>query len=278
MPKNFTEEKEKLKEKLEYISLNLERVPKFLKEYQPFSFRPSKAYDDTSYKVYRYIEVNDIQIFLTPTDRLASLDEKYKLSVPLINYLDSKTEENLERFAIFLNMLNNTQMQEIEEIEKQQQRLKESLPYEVKYENNFIWQIYYSENSDQYFMIVPTNEYSASGLFYLLKKQIEAQKKRKKEYIYVPVSRSEYAGTYLVKSQITDLENYLWYFTKEWPSIFEVYDQKEKMLLKVVGKTKVYEKIESSYVITLNNKEEALEKYKLIKALFILATGLRRRL
>ena len=40
MRKNIAEDKEKLKEKLEYIGLNLERIPKFLTEFTPFSFRP----------------------------------------------------------------------------------------------------------------------------------------------------------------------------------------------------------------------------------------------
>ena len=38
MLENIAEDKEKvIKEKLEYIGLNLERVPKFLKEFTPFS-------------------------------------------------------------------------------------------------------------------------------------------------------------------------------------------------------------------------------------------------
>ena len=171
-------------------------------------------------------------------------------------------------------MLNNTDLEEIKEVEAEQEKLKENIPYEVKYANNYIWQIYYSDVSDKYFMLVPTNEYNNSALFYLIKKQIEAKKSRRKELIYVPISHQEYAGSFLVKSQISDLENYLWYFTKEWPEIFEVYNQKNKMQLKIVGKTRVYEKIQSDYVITLNSKEEAIEWYKLMKALFILATGL----
>lgn len=42
MRKNIAEDKEKLKEKLSYIGLNLERLPKFLTEFNPFSFRPFK--------------------------------------------------------------------------------------------------------------------------------------------------------------------------------------------------------------------------------------------
>ena len=108
----------------------------------PFSFRPSKSYNDTSYKVYRYIDVNDIEILLTPTDRLTSLDEKYKLSVPIKNCLDSKTEQNVEYFAAFLKVLNDTNIEEIEKIEKEQERLKQQIPNQVKYEGNYTWQIY----------------------------------------------------------------------------------------------------------------------------------------
>ena len=273
MRKNIAEDKEKLKEKLSYIGLNLERLPKFLTEFNPFSFRPSKSYNDTSYKVYRYIDVNDIEILLTPTDRLTSLDEKYKLSVPIKNCLDSKTEQNVEYFASFLKVLNDTNIEEIEKIEKEQERLKQQIPNQVKYEGNYTWQIYYSDVSDQYFMLAPINEYNNAALFYLLKKQIESKKNRKKELIFVPVSYQEYSGNYLLKSQIADLENYLWYYTKEWANIFEVYDQKEKMSIRINGTTNVYENLRSDYFITLNSKEEAIKEYKLMKALFILSTA-----
>ncbi len=274
MPRNIAEDKEKLKKKLEYIGLNLEKIPAFLKEFTPFSFRPLKSYNDIGYKVYRYVDVSEIEILLTPTDRLANINEKYKSAVPIGRYLDSKTEENLEYFTSFLSMLNNTNIEEIKQVENEQAKLKENIPYEIKYESNYIWQIYYSDVSDKYFMLVPTNEYNNSALFYLIKKKIEARKTRKKELIYIPISYQEYAGSFLVKSQIADVENYLWYFTKEWPEVYEVYNQKNKMQLKIVGKAKVYEKIQSTYVITLNSKEEAIEWYKLIKALFILATGM----
>ena len=273
MRKNIAEDKEKLKEKLSYIGLNLERIPKFLTEFKPFSFRPSKSYNDTGYKIYKYIDVNDVEILLTPTDRLTNLDEKYKLSAPIKNYLDSKTEQNVEYFATFLKLLNDTNIEDIDKIEKEQEKLKQQMPNQVKYEGNYTWQIYYSDVSDQYFMLVPTNEYNNSALFYLLKKQIESKKSRRKEIIFVPVSYQEYSGNYLLKSQIADIENYLWYFTKEWPTIYEVYDIKGKMQLKIVGRASVYENLKSDYTITIGNKEDAIKQYKLIKALFILSTA-----
>lgn len=274
MPKNTEENQKRMKEKLNFLGLNLERVPKVLKEFEPFSFRPLKSYDDTSYKVYRYIPINKIEILLTPTDRLTDLNQKYKLAAPVGAYLDAKSENNIERFATFLKMLNDLRPEEIEKVEKEQEKLHTMLPYEVKYPNNYIWQIYYSDISDQYFMLVPTNETNNNAFFYLLKKKIEASKSRKSEYIFTPITHQEYSGKFLVASQIADLENYLWYFTKEWPNIYEVYDAKERMTLKIVGKANIYGDVKSDYVITLESKEQALECYKLIKALFILATGL----
>lgn len=274
MSKNTQENREKIKEKLDYLGLNLERPAKVLKEFESFSFKPSKSYDDTSYKVYKYIPVNDIQILLTPTNRLTDLNQKYKMAMPIGEYLDSKSQENIEQFATLLKLINDMNIKEVEDIEKEQEKLKEVIPYKIKYADNYIWQIYYSDISNKYFMLVPTNETNNSAFFYLLKKQIECSKSRKKEYIFVPVTHQEYSGKYLVQSQITDLENYLWYFTKQWPNIYEVYDLKGNMTLKIVGETKVYKDVKSDFVITINSKEQALEWYKLIKALFILATGL----
>lgn len=274
MSKNTEENKEKLKEKLHYLGLNLEKIPKVLSEFEAFSFKVAKTYEDTGYKVYKYVPINDIEILLTPTGRLTDLNQKYKLAVPIKEYLDSKSDENIERFSTFLRMLNDMDIQKIEDIEKEQEKLKKTIPYEVKYANNYIWQIYYSDISNKYFMLVPTNETNNNAFFYLLKKQIECSKKRKKEYIFAPITHGEYTGSYLLQSQITDLEDYLWYFTKEWPNIYEVYDIKGKMTLKIVGSTKVYGDVRSNYVITIDSKEKAIEYYKLVKALFIFATGL----
>lgn len=267
------ENQKMIEKKLEYIGLNLEKVPKFLTEFKPLNFRPIQSYDEKLYKVYKHVNVQDIQILITPTDRLTDLKEKYKLASPLFTYLDEKNEENIEKFAIFLKMLTDLKLEKLDELEKEQKKLKENLPTNVKYENHFIWQIYYSDDAQKYFMLVPTNEMDSSAMFYLLKKQIAAKKSRKKETIFAPISHMEYSGEFLTKSEITDIENYLWYFTKEWASVYEVYDLKDKMSMKIVGNTKVYEKIKSDYVITLNDKKEAMEFYKLLKAMFILATG-----
>ena len=170
MPKTTEENQEKMKEKLAYLGLNIARIPKILKEFTPFSYKPVKTYDDTSYKVYQYIPVCDIQILLTPAHRLTELNQKYKLAAPIGAYLDTKSEENIERFATFVTMLKDLKEEEIEELDKEQKKLKEDLPYEIKYPNNYIWQIFYSDISNQYFMLVPTHETNNSAFFYLLKK------------------------------------------------------------------------------------------------------------
>lgn len=262
--------KEIIEKKLKYIGLDLNNIPDFLTEFEPLNFRPVKSYDDTSYKVYRHINVQDIQILITPTDRLMDVREKYKLASPLFTYLDENSEENIEKFATFLKMLVNLKIERLEELEKEQLELKEKLPTKIKYKNHFVWQIYYSDYAEKYFMLVPTNEQDNSALFYVLKKQLA---KQENETIFAPISHLEYSGEMLTRSEIADIENYLWYFTKEWPDIYEVYDNSNRLSIKIVGNTNVYEKIKSNYSITLKSKQEAVEFYKLLKAMFILSTG-----
>ena len=273
MPRKTKESDQTLENNLEYIGLNLSKIPNFLKQYESLNFRPSKSYDETVYKVYKYINIKEIQILITPCDRLTDIKERYKLASPIVEYLDSKNEDNIEKFATFLKMVSTMKKDRIEEIAKEQEMLNEKIPYEVKYPNNYIWQIYYSDVAKKYFMLVPTNEQDNNALFYLLKEQIANVRARKPRFIFAPVSHLEYSGAFLTKSEIADIENYLWYFTKEWPNIYEVYDKQGEMFLKIIGVTNIYEKMQSTYSITLDTKKKATELYKLLKAMFILATG-----
>ena len=273
MAKNTKETESTIEKNLEYIGLKLNRIPAFLKEHDTLNFRPSKSYDDTIYKVYKYVNIKNIEILITPADRLMDIKERYKLASPIYEYLDDKTKKNIEKFATFMNMVSTMNVDRIEEIAKEQEELNDIIPYEVKYPNNYIWQIYYSDYAKKYFMLVPTNEQDNNALFYLLKEQIKNARAKKGRYIFAPISHMEYSGGFLTKSEIADVENYLWYFTKEWPNVYEVYDKDDNMCLKIVGETSTYEKIKCTYSITLLTKQEALELYKLLKAMFILATG-----
>ena len=272
----ITKETEKtFEENLKYIGLNLNKIPTFLKKYEGLNFRPSKSYDETIYKVYKYVNIKEIEILITPENRLTDIKQRYKLSSPICEYLDSEKEENIEKFAKFIKLVTTIDKDRIEEIAKEQEELNDKIPFEVKYPNNFIWQIYYSDYAKKYFVLVATEEQDNNALFYLLKEQIANVRARKPRYIFVPISHMEYTGEFLSKSEIDDIENYLWYFTKEWPNIYEVFDKDDNMFIKIVGETNIYEKMRTTYSITLDTKEKAVELYKLLKAMFILATGAR---
>jgi len=271
LPRKKKEKIEGIEDKLEYLGLELDNIPKKLKEFEPLEFRVSRFYDEKQYRQYRYIPIQDLQILLSPTNRLEELGEKYKKASPLYEYLDNEKEENILKYTTFLNMLKNFNIEDVENVEKEQNNLNREIPFKIKYQGNYLWQIYYSENTDKYFMIVPTEDTDYSTFFYILKKKIENKKNAK---IFVPVSNVKYSNKFWTKSAFEDMENYLWMFTKDWPLIYEVYDKNEELSIQIIGETNVYGKIKTPYKIELKTAKEANEFYKLIKALFILQTEL----
>ncbi len=42
-------------------------------------------------------------------------------------------------------MLKQLSLEELEKLEKEQQNYQKNVPFRVKYENNYLWQIYYAE-------------------------------------------------------------------------------------------------------------------------------------
>lgn len=273
MRKETKEEKKELQEKLDNIGLNLEKIPNIFQIKQKVRYRPLKGYNNTNYKVYHYINIKDIEIYITNASRLDDAEKKYKLAKPLINYLDCENEELIENYIEFLDMLKELDINKIKEIEQRQKEFKNKTPFCVKYKDDFIWEIYYSELDNKYFMLFSNKEKQIEALFYLIKKQIELQKSKKSEIIYVPINNMEYENIILKKSEITDLENYLWYFTKSWPSIYEVKEKDKTKNIQIIGNVTVYNQIKSTYKIQFNSKEEAQKQFKLIKALFILETN-----
>lgn len=260
-----------MKEKIEYLRLNFEKVPKTLIATDNLNFKLFKGYDEKQYKQYKYIKISDIDILLTPTHRLDSLSERYDKANPLYMYLDSKQEKNAEKYVTFLKMLKKIEISDVEKIEKEQEKLAKEIPFKVKYNGNYLWQIYYSESTDRYFMLVPTEDSDYSAFFYLLKKKIE---NKRNEKVFVPISYLDYSEDILKKSEIKDLENYLWLFTKDYPSIYEVFDQNNKNTLQIIGETKVYGRIRTLYKMVFDSSKEANKFFKLLKALFILQIGL----
>ena len=268
--KNKTQE---IKKKLEFIGLDMDEIPKTLKLVEDLKFRPNSGFDEKKYRQYRFVSPKEIQILLSPTNRLDDIKEKYSKSSPLADYLEpnSEDEDEQQKYATFLRMLDEVKIEEIEKVEQEQQLINKKIPFKVRYSGNYLWQIYYSEVTDQYFMIVPTEDKDYSTFFYVLKKQIEKKKAGK---IFVPISNVDYSRELLNKTEIQSLENYLWLFTKDWPSIYEVYDKSGKISLQIVGETEVYGKIKSEYKVKLSNKIEATKFFKLVKALFIIQSEL----
>lgn len=267
-----TENLNMLKNKVDYIGFELGEAPDFLKEFEPLNYKVPKIYDETTYRIYRYVPIEEIEILITPSNRLDSLEKRYKEASPLFTYMEAKTDENIEKYARFLKMINQTRIEDIEEIEKWQEAMKEQVPYEVKFEGNFKWQVYYSDYAKKYFMLASAEEMDNSPLFYLLKKKIQQNKNKKsKECVFIPVCNEEYSEQILKKSDIADVENYLWFFTKNWPSIYEVTNIEGETSLQIVGETPVYDKVTSKFNLKYTDKKEAIKEYKLIKALFILA-------
>lgn len=268
-----------LQKKLKYLKLDLNKVPEELTEYRPVNFNVSRLNNDKDHRVFRYVPIDKIEILFTPCLRSDSLKEKYSKAVPLFKYiLPAEKEEDIEKYTTFLKMLEKVSVPEIENVANIQSELEKKEPFRVKYNRDHLWQIYYSESSGLYFMLVCTKEETFSEFFYLLKLKLEYCKKKSVKNmpkIYVPINAMNYSEEFLNRSEIADLENYLWLFTKDWALSFEVYDQNNMLSLQVTGDTYVYDRVKSTYKVKLSSREEALKFYKLLKALFIMQTEIK---
>ena len=76
MARSTKENDVEIKEKLDQIGLDLKKVPKYLTEIEPIQYRVIKKYEQTSEKVYRYINIKDIDILITQSDRLDEMSLK----------------------------------------------------------------------------------------------------------------------------------------------------------------------------------------------------------
>jgi len=243
---------------LEYIGLDLDKIPQELSNIEPIHF--SDFSNSNTYKVYEYVSVHDLEILVTPLDRTADLRERYKLAKPLYSYIQG---EDAKSKQIFNEVLESASVKEIQKLEKLQEKLKD-IPYFVKYDKNYLWQIYYSKEDNKYFMLFPANEGETSVLFYIIKKKLEKDDTK----IFVPINKMDYKGILLNSMQINDIENYIWLFTNEWPNIYEVSGK----YLYVTGHTKINKLFNSYYRNIFDKKEEAEKFYMLLKAIFILTT------
>ena len=243
---------------LEYIGLDLQNIPQTLLKEESIHF--SDFSNSNVYRVYEYVSVHDLEILITPLDRTAEIRERYKTAKPLSAYLQADDRKSKE---IFNDVLDSASVNEIKRLENLQEKLEE-IPYFVKYDKNYLWQIYYSKEDNKYFMLFPANEGETSVLFYIIKKKLEKEDTK----IFVPICKMDYKGIFLSSIQINDIENYIWLFTNEWPNIYEVSGK----YLYVTGHTKVKKLFNTYFRNVFDNKLDAEKFYMLLKALFILTT------
>lgn len=168
--KSKTKEEQELVEKMKTIGLNVNGIPNIFLAKQKIKYKPLKEYDNTEYKVYHFVDIKNIEIYLTKTTRLEETEKKYKLAEPLMNYLNSEKEEVLENYIEFLKMVKELDLEKLKQIEKEQKKFQKQIPFEIKYKENFIWEIYYSEIEDKYFMMFPTQETRSRKLILYNKK------------------------------------------------------------------------------------------------------------
>ena len=268
-----------IQKKLEYLNLDLEDVPEYLTDFEPLNFNVSRLNNDKDHRVFRFVPIDKIEILFTPCLRTDPLKDKYSKAVPLAEYIipSDETEEDIERYATFVKMLKQVTIPEIENVANTQKEVEKKEPFKVIYPKDHMWQIYFSESTGRYFMLVCTKEETYAEFFYLLKRRIEFEESRARiaPKIYVPINATNYSEEFLNRTEIADLENYLWLFTKNWAMTFEVYSKSNTLSLQIVGETVVYDNVKSGYKIKLTNREEAVKFYKLMKALFILQTEIK---
>ena len=271
--------KSDLSRKLNYLGLDLENIPGFLYDFKPLEFNLSRLNNDKDHKIFKFVPIDKIDILITPCLRSDTVREKYSKAAPLGTYLiNEETEEGYERSTTFLKMLNEFSISDVENISNIQKELNDTEPFRVVYNREHLWHIYYSENTNRYFMMVCTKESTFAEFFYLLKKKIEIgnnPKKAETEEIFVPINYVNYSEKFLDRDALVDIENYLWLFTKNWPSIYEVYNKSREMSIQIIGETFVYDTIKSTYKVKLTSESEAIKFYKTIKAIFIMQTEIK---
>ena len=251
---------------LEYIGLDLKKIPKSLEVKDEIDIKNAEIKSEKDYKVYKYIPMKDIEILVTDSLRLDESSKKMEHMNVLQHYLNKK---NTDEYASFINALKNTSVEDIKEIEDYQKNFAKNIPSKIKYEKDYLWQIYYKKRTDKYYMIVPLQETKQQAFLYLLKKKLE----KSKEKIYVPICNVTHESTIIENSKISKLEKYLEYFTNNWASIYDVHNNKKESI-DIIGKIEIHEGIISDYKLHFENKEELDEFYELIKTLFDLQTEL----
>ena len=252
------------KELLNYIGFDLNTIPSELVAEKP-KLTISDAKDEADvYRIYKYVAVKDIDIFISTTDRTTPISERYKKSLALDEYVKQNPEE-------FNDVMDKASLLDILNFEKMQKKLNTKMPFFIKYDDNYLWQIFYSTEDKKYYMLFPAKEGKTSVLFYLIKKKLTDPEFK----VFIPICKMSYCEDLLTRKEINELENYIWSFTKNWCNVFEVYhDIENDKVYKnfIIGETALFTGFKTKYRVKIETRSEALNFYTLVKALFILAT------
>ena len=101
--KEVKKENKEIEEKLQYLGLNLDKIPKVLLQDEEIKYRPTKQDDETSYKVYRYVDIKQLNILITPSERLDDLSNKFEKADYLSSYLQPEDDiESMQKNAVFM--------------------------------------------------------------------------------------------------------------------------------------------------------------------------------
>lgn len=261
-----------LEEKLKYIGLDPYNLPDFiLNETKPL-FKLNSLAKDKEENVFLYLNIKDLSFLITTKNSDDELIEKYKASKEIKEFLkmNSKDEEDNKNSFNFLKIVESLDINEINRIEKVQSLMKENMPDTIKYFKSNMWNIYYSFEEKKYFMIVSLEDLEHSEFLFALKQKIICQKENKDYYIYAPINYLDKSESFISKSQREEIENILWYFTRNWPVSYETYDKDSNYALNFVSLINVYDELSPRYLKKIEEKEEALKLYKFLKAIYTL--------
>ena len=158
--------KEDIKEKLSILGLDLDNMPTFLTESKPIVFNPSRLNNDRELKVYKYVPISDIEVFCTTAYRDDNIREKYVNAMPFGEFI-RLSQQDTDKSVQLLNVFQKISEANIRRIDIEQEKMQNRIPFQVHYNRSQLWQIYYSEETDRYFMLASLKEDTFDELFYL---------------------------------------------------------------------------------------------------------------
>ena len=163
--------KEDLREKLNIIGLDLDNLPNFLTENKAIVFNPSRLNNDKELKVYKYVSIKDIEVYCTTSYRDDGIKDKYRNAMPFGEFIRLSEEDN-DKTVQLLNVFQKISEVNIKRIDIEQERMLNKIPFLVHYNRDQLWQIYYSEETNRYFMLASLKEDTFDEFFYLIKKNM----------------------------------------------------------------------------------------------------------